>query len=173
MKSIMLSCVVCALLASGLNTFGAAPEGNSKDAPAKKKEDAKNKPINATCPVQSGEAIDAAQTTAYKGKTVAFCCEDCITTFKKDPEKYMKQIAADNKKAEDAKKKEKDKGKGESPSAGKSAKAVNQFCVVHPEDAVDETVTTEYEGKVVGFCCEDCQKKFDLDPALYAAKLKK
>jgi YHS domain-containing protein len=173
MKSILLSCVVCSLLAIGLNASAAAPEGGAKEAPAKKKEDAKNKPINAKCPVQ-GEDIDSAVTTAYKGKTVAFCCEDCVKEFKKDPEKYMKQIAADNKKAEEeAKKKQKDKGKGESPSAGKSAKPINQFCVVHPEDAVDETVTTEYEGKVVGFCCEDCQKKFDLDPALYAAKLKK
>ena len=179
MKSILLSCVVCSLLAIGLNASAAAPEGGAKEAPAKKKDDAKKKPINAKCPVQ-GEDIDSAVTTAYKGKTVAFCCEDCVKEFKKDPEKYMKQIAADNKKAEDAKKGDKGKGKSEggsadksdSQAAGKSAKPINQFCVVHPEDAVDETVTTEYEGKVVGFCCEDCQKKFDLDPKAYVAKLK-
>jgi YHS domain-containing protein len=44
---------------------------------------------------------------------------------------------------------------------------------VHPEDAVDPTVTAEYEGKLIGFCCEDCRDKFDLDPEKYAARLKK
>ena len=49
---------------------------------------------------------------------------------------------------------------------------MNKFCAVNSDDAVDPTVTTVYEGKVIGFCCEDCQKKVDLDPTAYAAKLK-
>jgi YHS domain-containing protein len=28
----------------------------------------------------------------YQGKTIGFCCEDCIGDFKKDPEKYMKTL---------------------------------------------------------------------------------
>jgi YHS domain-containing protein len=167
MKSTLLTCVFCTLIAFGAGSVLAA------DAPAKKKDDAKNKPINAKCPV-AGEDIDPAVTTAYKGKTVAFCCKDCIKDFNKDPEKYMKKIAADNKKqADDAKKGEKDKGKakGEEPAA-KNASAVNKNCLVHTENAVDPTVTTLYKGKTIGFCCEDCQKEFDSDPAAYAAKLK-
>jgi YHS domain-containing protein len=171
--------IVCAALAFGLSASFAADAGKS-GAPAKK-EDAKAKPINAKCPVQ-GEDIDPEVTTAYKGKTVAFCCASCIKDFNKEPEKFMKQIAADNKKAEDAKKGDKGKGKGksdgkpadksDSQAAGKSTQPVNKFCAVHTDDAVDPTVTTVYEGKVIGFCCEDCQKKFDLDPKAYAAKLK-
>jgi YHS domain-containing protein len=93
----------------------------------------------------------------------------------------MKVIAADNKKAEeDAKKAGKGNGKSggktadksDSQAAGKAAKPVNKFCAVNSDDAVDPTVTTVYEGKVIGFCCEDCQKKFDLDPKAYVAKLK-
>ena len=184
MKLALSSLLVCTVLAFGVSGSLAADPGKS-EAPAKK-EDAKNKPINAKCPLMDGEDIDPKVTTAYKGKTVAFCCESCIDDFKKDPEKYMKQIAAQNKKAEDAKKGDKGKGEGksegksaekpadksDSQAAGKAAKPVNTLCAVHPEDAVDPTVTTVYEGKVIGFCCEDCLKKFDSDPKTYAAKLK-
>jgi YHS domain-containing protein len=178
MKLALSSLIVCLTLALGLSPSFAA-DAKKPDGGAAKKQDDKNKPINAKCPVQ-GEDIDPKVTTAYKGKTVAFCCESCIDDFKKDPEKYMKQIAADNKKAEDAKKGDKGKGKSEggaadksdSQAAGKAAKPVNKLCAVNPDDAVDPTVTTVYEGKVIGFCCEDCQKKFDLDPKAYVAKLK-
>ena len=177
MKLAISSLVLCAVLTLGISTSFAADAG--KPGGAAKKDEAKNKPINAKCPIQ-GEDIDPDVTTNYKGKTVAFCCKDCIKDFNKEPEKYMKQIAADNKKAEDAKKGDKGKGKSEgksaeksdSQAAGKAAQPVNTFCAVHTDDAVDPTVTTVYEGKVIGFCCEDCQKKFDLDPKAYAAKLK-
>jgi YHS domain-containing protein len=49
------------------------------------------KPLNTKCPV-SGEDIDPAVTKTYQGKTVAFCCKDCIESFEKDPEKYMKKL---------------------------------------------------------------------------------
>src|SRR5439155_4495940 len=91
-------------------------------ADAKKADDKKPKPINTTCPL-TDEKIDPAVTTQYKGKTVAFCCADCIKDFNKDPDKYMKKIEAQNKKNQ----KEADKKKGEQPSAAKGA-AVNQFC---------------------------------------------
>jgi YHS domain-containing protein len=36
----------------------------------------------------------------YQGQEVKFCCKGCVTTFKKDPAKYIKKIeeAAKNKK---------------------------------------------------------------------------
>ena len=181
MKFAALSAFACTVLMLSVVAATAAPTAADKSdkKDVAKKEDAKNKPINAKCPVEH-EDIDPAVTTTYKGKTVAFCCESCIKDFKKDPEKYMKQIAADNKKAEEEKKAGKDKGKSEGKPAGKSeekaegkaVKTVNAVCVVNPEDAVDPTVTTKYKGKLIGFCCEDCQKKFDLEPDKYAAKLK-
>src|SRR5256885_5411828 len=138
-------------------------------ADAKKGDDKKPKPVNTTCPL-TDEKIDPAVTTQYKGKTVAFCCADCIKDFNKDPEKYMKKIEADNKK------KDADKKKGEQPAADKGAAqgaTVNKFCAVEKENAVDATVaTTTYKGKTIGFCCEDCIKKFDVDPAAYVANLK-
>ena len=49
------------------------------------------KPVNAKCPV-SGDPVDARYTVNYEGKTVGFCCPDCLPEFKKDPEKYMKKL---------------------------------------------------------------------------------
>ena len=42
---------------------------------------------------------------------------------------------------------------------GKDAAAVNKMCPVHSDDPVDPTVTTVYEGRKIGFCCDDCLKK--------------
>jgi YHS domain-containing protein len=44
-----------------------------------------------TCPV-TGESIDPAAFTEYKGKKVYFCCKGCIAKFEKDPEKYAAKI---------------------------------------------------------------------------------
>jgi YHS domain-containing protein len=43
------------------------------------------------CPVM-GEKIDKTVYIDYQGKRVYFCCEGCITTFKENPEKYLKKI---------------------------------------------------------------------------------
>ena len=51
-----------------------------------------DKPINKNCPIEPDNAIDPKVTIKYKGKTVAFCCADCIKEFQKDPEKYMAKM---------------------------------------------------------------------------------
>jgi YHS domain-containing protein len=49
-------------------------------------------PVNKKCPV-SGDAIDPkGKTVVYKGQTIGFCCDDCVEPFKKNPEKYAKNI---------------------------------------------------------------------------------
>ena len=132
----------------------------------KKQQEKKPKPVNATCPVTDEKVDPDVATTQYKGKTVGFCCADCVKDFNKDPAKYMKKVEA-----EEAKNK-KDAKKGEQPAAEKSV-AVNKFCPVENENAVDATVAmSTYKGKKVGFCCEDCIKKFEQDPDAYAAKMK-
>ena len=45
-------------------------------------------PVNKNCAVMQAHEADKAVTTTHNGKTYAFCCEDCIDTFKKDPAKY-------------------------------------------------------------------------------------
>jgi YHS domain-containing protein len=138
------------------------------DAP-KKPEDKKPKPVNAICPV-SDHDVDPDVTATHNKKLIGFCCEDCVESFKKSPAKFIKKVEAEeakNKKAE----KSKGKSKGEQPAADKT-KPVNKFCPIDRENAVDPIATAEYNGKLIGFCCEDCIKKFDLDPDAYTADLK-
>jgi YHS domain-containing protein len=65
-----------------------ADKGGSGDKDKDKGKD--DKPVNKFCAVQQENPIDAkGGTYLYKGKTIGFCCPDCIDDFKKDPEKYM------------------------------------------------------------------------------------
>jgi YHS domain-containing protein len=135
-----------------------------------KKQEKKPKPVNTTCPVTDEKVDPEVATTTYKGKVVGFCCPDCVKDFNKDPAKYMKKVEAEE--AKNKKGKKDDAIKGEQPAAD-STKAVNKFCAVEKENAVDPTVaTTTYKGKTIGFCCEDCIKKFDRDPDAFVADLK-
>ena len=43
------------------------------------------------CPVMGGK-INKDIYSDYEGKRVYFCCESCISPFKKDPAKYIKQL---------------------------------------------------------------------------------
>ena len=46
------------------------------------------------CPVMGG-TINKDVYADYEGKRVYFCCEACISTFKKDPAKYVKKLEAE------------------------------------------------------------------------------
>jgi YHS domain-containing protein len=50
----------------------------------------------------SGEEIgkDTDITYTYKGTVYRFCCPECIDEFKKDPEKYIKQMKQKEKEGE-------------------------------------------------------------------------
>jgi YHS domain-containing protein len=43
------------------------------------------------CPVL-GNKIDKNVYTDYQGKRIYFCCAGCVEPFKKNPEKYLKQM---------------------------------------------------------------------------------
>jgi YHS domain-containing protein len=140
----------------------------AEDKKADKAKDAK--PINKKCPVEGGD-VDPKLTTEYKGKTIGFCCDSCPAEFKKDPAKYMaivdKELAKDKPadKSKDEAKKSADKEKDK-----KKEQKLNTKCPVSGDDA-DKTLTTEYKGRTVAFCCEDCIKDFKKDPKKYMAKL--
>ncbi len=52
---------------------------------------------NAVCPVR-GEVIDPeANKVEYNGKVYGFCCNGCDAKFKKNPEKYSKNLSDDGK----------------------------------------------------------------------------
>jgi YHS domain-containing protein len=43
------------------------------------------------CPVMGGK-VDRSVYTDYQGKRIYFCCSGCVDDFKKNPERYMKQM---------------------------------------------------------------------------------
>ena len=62
-------------------------------------------------------------------------------------------------------------GADDAKKSDKKPKPINTTCPL-TDEKIDPTVTTQYKGKTIGFCCEDCIKKFDVDPAAYVANLK-
>jgi YHS domain-containing protein len=38
-------------------------------------------------------------TTNYMGQEIKFCCKDCVKDFNKDPDKFLKKLAEEEKKA--------------------------------------------------------------------------
>ncbi len=47
------------------------------------------------CPVFVNSPINKKFFVDYKGKRIYFCCKTCVALFKKNPEKYMKQMEAE------------------------------------------------------------------------------
>lgn len=45
-----------------------------------------------TCPVMGG-AVNKSIYVDHNGKRVYLCCNACVSTFKADPDKYVKQLA--------------------------------------------------------------------------------
>jgi YHS domain-containing protein len=92
---------------------------DSKDTKKKDEKPKKEVELNTKCPV-SGDDADKTITQEYKGRTIAFCCEDCVKDFKKDPQKYVAKLDKEKagksgeKKKDDAER-EKD-GKAEKPA---------------------------------------------------------
>jgi YHS domain-containing protein len=86
----------CLMLVTGaiaLNAAAEKPEKEAKPATQAATQTAPNTtPVNKKCPI-SGDDIDPkGKTVTYKGKTIAFCCDDCIEKFNKNPEKYVANL---------------------------------------------------------------------------------
>ncbi len=81
-------CAVAAALLLGVVALPAVRADDAKTPPPATQPAAA---ANAKCPV-SGDDIDPKVTTVYKGKTVAFCCADCVKSFKADPDKYVAKM---------------------------------------------------------------------------------
>ena len=50
---------------------------------------------NTKCVVSGDDPMGAGAKVVYKGKVYNLCCESCLPTFNKDPEKYVKAFEAD------------------------------------------------------------------------------
>jgi len=100
-------------------------------------------PPNRTCPV-TGAAITPgpnAPQEMVNGSPVYFCCNDCVKTFRGDPEKYL--LAVDP---------------GKCPVLGNPAR---------PDAALRVVVNS----RLYYFCCENCAAAFKKEPAKYFPEL--
>jgi len=50
-------------------------------------------PVNKMCPVMTLEEADPSITTVYRGKTIAFCCDNCLKKFRANPDQYADRLA--------------------------------------------------------------------------------
>jgi len=81
MKHMILPTLAVFVLAGAALITKAGPTTNPSTQPT-------HKTVNKLCPVGK-EDVDPKVTIDYKGKTIGFCCEDCIPKFKADPDKYL------------------------------------------------------------------------------------
>jgi YHS domain-containing protein len=61
--------------------------------------------------------------------------------------------------------------KMESSTETASTTVWNKVCPVKGEEVDADAPTFEYKGKVIGFCCPGCDKKFQKDPEKYMKNL--
>ena len=114
----------------------------------------KKKNINpqTMCPIMEGK-IDKKYSAVHKGKKVYFCCADCVNEFKKNPDKYVKQIEDEGITLEKVV-----KPQTTCPIMGKS---------------INKKYSAEHKGKRVNFCCAGCESKFKKNPEKYMKQLEK
>jgi YHS domain-containing protein len=89
-RSAIFSAAVAVLLGGAVWAADDKPKTPTTKPAATKPSD---KPVNKFCAVEGkGHDVDPKVTTVHNGKTVGFCCADCVDEFKKDPEKYVKKM---------------------------------------------------------------------------------
>jgi hypothetical protein len=96
MKKTLLTIATLALLA-GAPALVSAADTNAPASSAKA--DVKPYPLK-TCIVSGDKLGEMGKPPVfiYKGQEMKFCCKDCVKDFKKDPEKWIKKMAAEQKK---------------------------------------------------------------------------
>jgi len=96
MKTSLFCSTAAAAILLGIATIATAAADKPKTPttkPAATQPAAASKPVNKFCAVEGEDhEIDPKVTVVYKGKTIGFCCKDCVEEFQKDPEKYVKRL---------------------------------------------------------------------------------
>jgi YHS domain-containing protein len=102
--------------------------------------EATEKKFQATCPVSGKPAIEAAVLELPKdGGKVYFCCKNCPTAFKKEPEKFEAKVRR---------------------QLLETGQIVQVGCPVSGRPVNPETTVDVGQAKV-SFCCENCLAKYD------------
>jgi YHS domain-containing protein len=94
---------------------------------------------NKMCPV-SGGPVSEKYRAEYKGQYVYMCCEGCLTEFNKSPDTFVAKLSKED----------------------QEAIKVNELCPVSKEP-IDKSLSVEFEGRKVYFCCDHCVEKYKKD----------
>jgi len=92
MQRKMIVPAVAAMLIGGAAFVGAADKPKGPTTRPSTTKPVAGKPINKFCAVESDNKIDPKVTFVYQGKTIGFCCRDCLEDFQKDPDRYMRGL---------------------------------------------------------------------------------
>ena len=103
-------------------------------------------PNQISCPVMGGK-INKEIFVNHNGERVYLCCAGCVEAFKKDPAKYLEKMEADGVVLEKA--------------------PITQVNCPVSGKPINEAIYTDQDGKRVYFCCDDCKKSFEKEPAKY------
>ena len=102
----------------------------------------------AVCPI-TGEKIDKESFIDTDAGRVYFCCDKCIKKYKAHADKYAEKVF--------------DQQEIMGPPR------VQVTCPVSGKP-VDPSISLDYQGKTIQFCCKKCPRKFKEDSAGYMAK---
>jgi YHS domain-containing protein len=94
---------------------------------------------NKVCPV-SGGPVSEKYRADYKGQYVYMCCEGCLSEFSKNPETFVAKLSKED----------------------KEAIKMNEVCPISGEP-INKSLSLEFEGRKVYFCCEHCVEKYKKD----------
>ncbi|MBL0175186.1 MAG: YHS domain-containing protein [Ignavibacteria bacterium] len=191
----VLTFIVILFIAFGGATIAQKTEKTKITKSAKRAKTEVVKEAKMICPV-TGEEADPEVSLIHKGTKYYFCCMGCVGKFKKDPAKFIKASEKNSfdpcedegeKKHEGEMKHEpatmeapkvpamqirfmatQDEEKGVI-NEGKdlSKDIVNAKCPIMDKKVNKSLTTVTYKGKVYGFCCKSCIKKFAKNPARY------
>jgi len=127
-----------------IDDYKEAPAKYAAEVKAQRETLAKRPRIQTTCPV-SGKPVDGKTTAEVAGRTIGFCCADCVDKYKAEPAKFKARLEA--------------------------CYTYQTKCPVSGKDVSLSTSTELSTGQRIYFCCANCAEKFNKDVALYAPKL--
>ncbi|MGH9801815.1 MAG: hypothetical protein ACRD82_15745 [Blastocatellia bacterium] len=189
MKKIFCALTVVCALAFSASAHGHDGKKHDNKQTAAKAKNAKVEFIGKgdgveTCPV-SGEKIASKDNKAtFYGRTVYFCCADCLAEAKKTPAAYIKKTQKEQllaiksvKPAEHAAEHGEHHAMAQDKAAGGEVKFLGkgdgiETCPVTGEP-VDKSKKHEVNGQTFYVCCDDCVETVKKNPAAYLKKAAK
>jgi YHS domain-containing protein len=100
------------------------------------------------CPVMGGK-IDSTSYTDIQGQRVYQCCPMCSKSLKADPDKYFKKAAEE----------------------GVLFENIQTTCPVSGVELEEKSIFTDFEGRRIYFCCNNCRGIFGDDPGKYLSTM--